>query len=122
MKEKFNYLHSSLRSVIERSFGVWKARWLILQNMHVNYTFETQVKIVIASMALHNYIRKCAIRDEAFEQAEQEAYDPTLDLMSGIATIQEEQSERSSGKKDNDTYMKLVRDNIAREIVERGII
>lgn len=26
-KEKFNYYHSSLRNVIEWTFGVWKARW-----------------------------------------------------------------------------------------------
>ncbi|KAJ0599516.1 putative harbinger transposase-derived nuclease domain-containing protein [Helianthus annuus] len=57
-KEIFNYHHSSLRNVIERTFGVWKARWEILQHMHVNYTYETQVKIVLASMAIHNYIRK----------------------------------------------------------------
>ena len=29
----FNRAHSSLRNVIERSFGVWKQRWKILQNM-----------------------------------------------------------------------------------------
>ena len=32
-KEKFNYLHLSLCSVIERTFGVWKNRWRILRNM-----------------------------------------------------------------------------------------
>ncbi|KAJ0077595.1 hypothetical protein Patl1_35497 [Pistacia atlantica] len=25
-KEKFNYLHSSCRNIVERTFGVWKAR------------------------------------------------------------------------------------------------
>nr|KAJ0190820.1 hypothetical protein LSAT_V11C800421790 [Lactuca sativa] len=25
-KDKFNYLHSSLRNIIEQTFGVWKAR------------------------------------------------------------------------------------------------
>ena len=29
-KELFNYKHSSLRSVIERTFGVWKSTWKIL--------------------------------------------------------------------------------------------
>nr|XP_043638653.1 uncharacterized protein LOC122609778 isoform X2 [Erigeron canadensis]XP_043638655.1 uncharacterized protein LOC122609778 isoform X2 [Erigeron canadensis] len=29
-KEIFNHRHSSLRNVIERTFGVWKARWEIL--------------------------------------------------------------------------------------------
>ncbi|CAH1416778.1 unnamed protein product [Lactuca virosa] len=41
-KEKFNYYHSSLRSVIERNFGVWKARWVLLRDMHVNFTTTTR--------------------------------------------------------------------------------
>ncbi|XP_030948934.1 putative nuclease HARBI1 [Quercus lobata] len=32
-EERYNYLHSSLRSVIERTFGVWKNKWKILRNM-----------------------------------------------------------------------------------------
>ena len=33
LKETFNRWHSSLRSCIERAFGVWKARWKILRVM-----------------------------------------------------------------------------------------
>jgi hypothetical protein len=32
-KEVFNYAHSSLRNVIERSFGVLKMKWRILLNL-----------------------------------------------------------------------------------------
>ncbi|KAL5846148.1 hypothetical protein ACOSQ3_009672 [Xanthoceras sorbifolium] len=62
-REMFNYIHSSLKSVIERCFGVWKARWRILQNMP-NYKFDKQVAIVTASMALHNFIRRESIADD----------------------------------------------------------
>ncbi|KAH0706410.1 hypothetical protein KY285_010912 [Solanum tuberosum] len=31
--EKFNYMHSSCRNIVERTFGVWKARWSILRDM-----------------------------------------------------------------------------------------
>ncbi|KAI0502633.1 hypothetical protein KFK09_017588 [Dendrobium nobile] len=55
-KETFNKRHSSLRGVIERSFGVWKKKWVILRDMPI-YSFKKQIKIVIATMALHNYIR-----------------------------------------------------------------
>ncbi|KAF7819494.1 protein ANTAGONIST OF LIKE HETEROCHROMATIN PROTEIN 1-like [Senna tora] len=55
--EIFNYYHSSLRSVIERTFGVCKARWRILQNM-TSYELETQFAIIWACFTLHNYIRK----------------------------------------------------------------
>jgi len=52
-EEVFNRAHSSLRNVIQHSFGVWKQRWRILQNMSA-YPYKTQVEIVVASIALHN--------------------------------------------------------------------
>ncbi|XP_072062297.1 uncharacterized protein [Arachis hypogaea] len=55
--EKFNYCHSSLRTVIERTFGVCKARWKILQNMPLRAKFETQCDIIVACFTLHNFIR-----------------------------------------------------------------
>ncbi|XP_052305353.1 protein ALP1-like [Populus trichocarpa] len=66
-KEVFNRAHSSLRNVIERSFGVWKQRWRILQNMPA-YPYKTQVEIVVASMALHNYIRRRSQDDAVFSE------------------------------------------------------
>ncbi|XP_030936489.1 protein ALP1-like [Quercus lobata] len=55
-EERFNYLHSSLRSVIERTFGVWKNRWKILRCMP-GFSIRTQNKIIVATMVLHNFIR-----------------------------------------------------------------
>jgi hypothetical protein len=55
--EIFNYHHSSLRSVIERTFGVAKARWKILQEMP-NFKLQTQMAIIWACFALHNFIRR----------------------------------------------------------------
>ncbi|KAM6564829.1 hypothetical protein CsatB_024827 [Cannabis sativa] len=66
-KEVFNQAHSSLRNVIERTFRVWKKRWKILRDMP-SYPYQKQVKIVIASMTLHNYIRRHAQRDWHFEK------------------------------------------------------
>ncbi|CAN6579859.1 unnamed protein product [Malus baccata var. baccata] len=65
-KEVFNHMHSSLRSIIERTFGVWKKKWAILRDMP-NYPFNKQVKIVIATMALHNYIWRYSERDRHFD-------------------------------------------------------
>ncbi|CAN6868921.1 unnamed protein product, partial [Brassica oleracea] len=42
--------------MIERTFGVWKAKWRILKN-EARYDLPTQCKIVVATMALHNFIR-----------------------------------------------------------------
>lgn len=54
-KELFNYKCSYLRSVIEHTFGVWKNILKILRNMPT-YAFKKQVKILIVTMVLHNYI------------------------------------------------------------------
>jgi thymidylate synthase len=51
--------------VIERSFGVWKQRWRILQNMTA-YPCKMQVQIVVALMTLYNYIRRRSQDDVAF--------------------------------------------------------
>ncbi|WOH09174.1 hypothetical protein DCAR_0728629 [Daucus carota subsp. sativus] len=55
--ERYNHLHSSCRMVIERTFGAWKARFAILTNMPM-YTINTQTDIVLATMMVHNYIKK----------------------------------------------------------------
>jgi len=44
-KHSFNYHHSSLRSVIERFFGVCETRWTILQCM-TNFIVETHIIII----------------------------------------------------------------------------
>ena len=65
-QEYFNQAHSSLRSVIECCFGVWKARWHILGTMPSN-PFEVQVALVPATMALHNFIIKARAEDFDYE-------------------------------------------------------
>ncbi|KAI7980907.1 hypothetical protein LOK49_Contig93G00009, partial [Camellia lanceoleosa] len=44
--EVFNTVHSSLRSAIERTFGVWKARWGFLHNMPWYDFGKVQVPLV----------------------------------------------------------------------------
>lgn len=54
-KELFNLRHSSLRNVIERTFGVMKRRWRILQSPR-EFSMKRQVMLVYALAALHNWI------------------------------------------------------------------
>ena len=56
LEEKFNYRHSSLYSVIEQTFGVWKNKWRILRDMP-NYDIRIQERIIVATIVLHNFIR-----------------------------------------------------------------
>jgi len=64
-KEKFNRIHSSVRNVIERSFGLLKMKWQLLYKMP-SFSMLTQKKIVAATMVLHNFIREHASDDEDF--------------------------------------------------------
>ncbi|KAG8483114.1 hypothetical protein CXB51_022032 [Gossypium anomalum] len=63
-EEIFNHSHSSLRSVIERTFGVLKKKWAILRDMP-SYSFEKQTMIVVATMTIHNFIQKHVGRNDA---------------------------------------------------------
>jgi hypothetical protein len=63
--ELFNYRHSSLQMVIERSFGVLKARFPILTHMP-RYSNARQRMIVTACCVVHNFIRTFAHSDEMF--------------------------------------------------------
>ncbi|KAK1420018.1 hypothetical protein QVD17_29525 [Tagetes erecta] len=64
-KERFNHAHAKLRNVIERAYGVLKARFPILKQM-APFSFPIQRDIVIACFAVHNFIRKCNIHDQLF--------------------------------------------------------
>ncbi|XP_022883244.1 uncharacterized protein LOC111399996 [Olea europaea var. sylvestris] len=68
-RERFNFRHSSCRNVIERSFGVWKIRWKILDPMP-SYNFKVQIAVVIATIGIHNFLRRAGVVDEAFTRAE----------------------------------------------------
>jgi len=65
-KEIFNRSHSSLRSCIERAFGYLKARWKILHDMP-RYSIRDQNRSILATFALHNYIRRSTVCDPAFK-------------------------------------------------------
>ncbi|XP_038693712.1 protein ALP1-like [Tripterygium wilfordii] len=64
-REVFNKAHARLWNVIERTFGVTKKKWRILNAM-TSYDIKVQAMIVIACMALHNFIRIHAVNDVDF--------------------------------------------------------
>lgn len=55
-KELFNLRHSSLRITVERTFGVLKNRFHILDSARDGFSIKTQVKIVYALTGLHNFL------------------------------------------------------------------
>lgn len=70
-KEIFNYLHSSLRNVIERCFGVLKQKWRMLKAVP-SYPVNKQARIIIACMALHNFIRDNELYDYHFDRCDRD--------------------------------------------------
>lgn len=57
-QELFNLRHASLRNVVERTFGLWKLRFRILSRGRRNLPLISQVKLVYALAAVHNFINK----------------------------------------------------------------
>ena len=54
-QELFNLRHSSLRTTIERGFGVLKKRFRVL-DAEPFWSFETQVEVVLECCVIHNLI------------------------------------------------------------------
>lgn len=88
--EVFNYMHSSLRTTIERSFGCCKAKWRILGNMP-QFSLKTSTQIIVACMALHNFIRRNDTGDEEFRLFDEnvELEDNADDIVAGDVTWEE---------------------------------
>jgi hypothetical protein len=109
--EVFNFLHSSLRNVIERSFGVLKQKWRILKSMP-SFSPRTQKYIIMACFALHNFIRDSNLRDKEFERydADERYLVPSI---SGTAQIQEDGSEEV----EHEDTMNTIHDKIADDLV-----
>ena len=86
-QELFNLRHSSLRTTIERGFGVLKKRFRVL-DAEPFWSFETQVKVVLAFCVIHNHIMEVDLSDYIMEVA------MTQEESSGLQ--QETQSHRES--------------------------
>ena len=54
-KELFNLQHSSLRSAIERGFGILKSCFRSIDEKPF-WSYETQVNVVLACCIIHNHI------------------------------------------------------------------
>ncbi|XP_062099726.1 protein ALP1-like [Humulus lupulus] len=125
--ELFNYRHSSLRNVIERCFGLLKARFPILKSMPP-YLLGKQRRIPIACCTIHNWIKMHSINDRMFEQYSVDAT-PVEDIegteSQSNTTIENQQEGDEAGISEapqinfSQAYMaqmENVRDDIARQM------
>nr|KAJ0192580.1 hypothetical protein LSAT_V11C800447370 [Lactuca sativa] len=120
-KEKFNHSHAKLRNVVERAFGLLKARFPILKRM-APFPLVTQRNIVIACFALHNYIIKEGLSDEYFSQYNQ------VDVSLQSNNVRDDDDEEEEEEDDVDEvqphgsardreYMVHLRDQIADQLM-----
>ena len=82
-EEMYNHVHLSLRNVIERSFGVLKAKFPIIRATP-SFSLQSQMFIVVACMTIHNFIRLSMSNDRFFRLYKDE--NPTEDEDEAAAT------------------------------------
>ena len=89
-RELFNLRHSSLRTTIERGFGVLKKRFRVL-DAEPFWSFETQVKVVLACCMVHNHIMGVESNDHIMEDVmnQVESSDPQQETQSHRESIED---------------------------------
>lgn len=104
-QKHFNYVHSTCRSVIERSFALLKNRFRILKYMDIR-NISWGVKYVIACCILHNV---CILKDDIFGINFEDEQDDDLhqDLVEVAGTEGDRQIYARAVKKRNDLCLQL---------------
>ncbi|XP_068466573.1 uncharacterized protein [Phaseolus vulgaris] len=104
-RELFNHRHSSLRNVIERTFGVLKKRFpIIISGTEPHYSVDTMTDIVLACCILHNFLRGVDNDDSLLEEVDRE-------LMQGDIDVSHSQT-----REDDYRLGSQIRDTIANEM------
>ncbi|XP_024980897.1 uncharacterized protein LOC112517752 [Cynara cardunculus var. scolymus] len=114
-EERFNHAHAQLRNVIERAFGVLKARFPILKQM-APYPFRIQRNIVIARFAIHNFKRRCNMQDQLFMDYDNNPMCIT-ETQEQIDRGEEEEINATPWGPQDSEYMTNLRNEIANQLV-----
>ncbi|KAL7592227.1 hypothetical protein Lser_V15G33234 [Lactuca serriola] len=113
-KEKFNHAHAKLRNVIERGFGVLKARFSILKRM-TPFSLVTQRNITLACFVLHNFIRREGLRDEYFARYDE----PNVSIRNNNVVVDDDEYQIPTHSTAADhEYMTQLRDEIAEQLMQ----
>lgn len=92
-RELFNLRHSSLRSTVERCFGVLKKRFRVI-DVEPFWSFKTQVDVVLACCIIHNYVKGVDPMDSIMEEVNNEmARNPNPRVQQTQREVQEENRE-----------------------------
>nr|KYP59498.1 Putative nuclease HARBI1 [Cajanus cajan] len=99
-RELFNHRHSSLRNVIERTFGVLKKRFpIIASGTEPHYSLDTMTNIILACCILHNFLRGVDNDDSLLAEVDRELMEEDVDTMS--TQVREEDYREGSNLRDS---------------------
>ncbi|KAL2319923.1 hypothetical protein Fmac_028892 [Flemingia macrophylla] len=99
-RELFNHRHSSLRNVIERTFGVLKKRFpIIASGTEPHYSLNTMTNIILACCILHNFLRGFDNDDSLLAEVDRELMEEEVDTMS--TQVREEDYREGSNLRDS---------------------
>jgi len=88
-RELFNHCHSSLRNVIERTFGVLKKRFpIIASGSEPYYVVDTMTDIGLACCILHNYLRGVDNDEALIDEVDRELMEEQME--SNISQVRED--------------------------------
>ncbi|XP_071918197.1 uncharacterized protein [Coffea arabica] len=116
-KELFNLRHSSLRTTIERGFGVLKKRFKVVDNDPF-WDFKTQVDVILACCIIHNHIMGIAPNDMFMEEVIQEEQSETPNVLTEQASYTQPYQTQSERRAENREWARK-RDAIAHAIWAR---
>ena len=111
-EEIFNLYHARLRNVIERAFGVVKARFPILKKM-APYSFAAQTKIVMTCFSIHNFLQQVSVADRLFSE-----YDTEEELESDSDNRNQGSTTNNFFTAADQEFMLQFRDHIANELFQ----
>jgi len=104
-RELFNHRHSSLRNVIEKTFGVLKKRFpIIASGTKTHYSVDTMTDIILACCILHNFLRRVDNDDSLLEEVDHELMQGDID------------SSHSQTREDDYRFGLQIRDTITNEM------
>ena len=106
-------MHSSLRIVIERSFGVQKNEVVDIVRL-TKLSNEKTIEIILTCLALHSFIRESAMTDADFDMC-----DCDENCMPFVMSGSSESSGVNSQLGDEDEDTNVFMDNIANALVAK---
>jgi hypothetical protein len=113
---------SSLRNVVERTFGVWKMKWRILLRMPSYPMVKQKMMIMAATMCHHNFICEYHALDRHFYRCDRDP-EYIATIPQGYARYHPPQNSSNGSifEAKNDTNMDIFRDNLARAIMQSRV-